>query len=313
MRNSPNASRCSPGCGGPSGNRAVRSAARRTHSGHGDIPAHRPHHPHHANCCRGAAGRYTVPVRGGPGRLGSFRALSTSPGNLLRIRAVQVPHTKRRPSRCVSSATVARAKCPLPFRQPMRLHSSHHGPACGTKCSPNPRPRSSRRTGAAGSARIISTGLGFAGCGTGRRHGGIGTPLSAPLPGPPPGSRPAIRARSPVIRATAASATCATARSRRAASSIASASASSTNPAWRGGRSAVLVLTAAGRRDPNEPAASRAEGARPAPRFGTHTLAPHVLHFAGYPPWSLRTWFWCPQDEFHTIGGKVDRAICVTA
>ena len=75
-----------------------------------------------------------MPMRGGPGRAGSFRALSTSPGNIFRIRAVQFPQTRMRPSRWVSSATVARAKCPLPFRQPIRLHTSHHGPACGTRC-----------------------------------------------------------------------------------------------------------------------------------------------------------------------------------
>jgi hypothetical protein len=111
MPDSPDASRCLPACGGPSANHAERGAAssRRTHCGHGEVPARCPHHPHRADCCRGAAGRYTVPVRDGPGLAGSFWALSTSPGNLLRIRAVQVPQTRRRPSRCVSSATVARA------------------------------------------------------------------------------------------------------------------------------------------------------------------------------------------------------------
>jgi hypothetical protein len=211
--------------------------------------------------------RYIAPLRGGPGRPDSFRALSTSPGNLLRIRAVQVPQTRTRPSHCVSSATVARANCLRPFRQPMRLHTSHHGPACGTRCSPNPGPRCSRRTGTAGSARIISTGFGFASCGAEGRDDGIGTPLSSPLPGPAPGRRLAIRARSRVIRTTASAAACTLARSRRAASFIASASASSPNPACRSGRLAVLVLTGADRLDPNRPAASRAEGARPAPRL----------------------------------------------
>jgi hypothetical protein len=188
----------------------------------------------------------------------------------------------------------------------MRLHTSHHGPTCGTRCSPNPGPRSSRGTGAAGSARIISIGLGVGARGAGGRDGGIGTPVSALLPGLPPGW-------CPPIGATVAAAACALARSRRAASPIGSASASSPDPVCRGGRSVVPVLTTTGRRDLNRPAASCAEGARPAPRFGTHTLAPHVLHFAGYPPWSLRTSFRCPQDATHTIGGKVDRAICVTA
>jgi hypothetical protein len=72
-----------------------------------------------------------------------------------------------------------------------------------------------------------------------------------PPPGLPSGLCWTIRAMSSVSRAIAGPAACAMARSRRAAASIASASASSPKSACRGGRSAVLVLAAADRLDPN--------------------------------------------------------------
>jgi len=114
-------------------NQAVRGAAssRRTHCRHGEVPVGRPHHPHRATCSRGAAGRYTEPVRGRPGRPGSFRAVTTSPGNPFRIRAAQVPQTTMRPSRCVS--TCDRRPRVVPAAGPPAHQTAHFTPRSGLR------------------------------------------------------------------------------------------------------------------------------------------------------------------------------------